>query len=68
MSSIGPEVQEHKKRRGMVAAEMKQAAATQVIEAAYADCMKMTKDTPEYDQSLGDFISLLFPKKRPHRA
>jgi hypothetical protein len=68
MSNIGPEVQEHRKRRTRVAAEMKQAAATQEIDIAYAEFMKMTKGTPEYDQSLGGFISLLFPKNRPHRA
>jgi hypothetical protein len=65
MSNIGPEVHEHKLRRRMVAAEMKQAAATQEIDAAYAEFMKMTKGTIEYDQSLGGFISLLFPKNRP---
>lgn len=44
-------------------AEMKGAATQAKIDAAYAKFMSMPKGTPEYNEALGDFVSLLFPNK-----
>ena len=42
--------------------EMRQTTAT-YLEAAYAELTKTTVGTPEYDQALGAFLSLLFPDR-----
>jgi hypothetical protein len=66
LRNVAENIPEHEKRCRMVAAEIKQASASQEIEAAYAEFTKTTEGTPEYDQALGRFILLLFPKNGPH--
>ncbi len=57
------QVPEDKMRATTAVAEMKGAATQAKIDAAYAKFMSMPKGTPEYNEALGDFVSLLFPNK-----
>ena len=54
-------VGEHEKWYRIGAAQRKQIPADQAIAAAYAEFTKTTEGTPEHEQALKRFFSLLFP-------
>jgi hypothetical protein len=62
--NTGLEVAEDKNGSMMANGEIRGAAIEAQTDAAYATIKRTAEGTSEYDQALGDFISLLFPRKQ----